>query len=429
MTARDTALKILYEIDKNGAYTGAEIKKRFSNCDISQSDKSLATELVYGVVKNRTRLDYIVSKYSTQKIKKISVWIINILRMGIYQILFLDKIPVSAAVDESVKLAKRYGHQASAGFVNGVLRNVGRNGDVEYPDGKEYYEVFYSHPKWLVDMLFDQYGDDAEKIIKGNCEILKTTVRVNVLKTSTENVAESLNAKGIKTEFTEEKNILKISGYGSISSLDEYKNGLITPQGLSSYKAAKTLDVKENDVVIDMCSAPGGKATAMAEMCGDKSMIYAFDIYSHKIDIINKNCKRLGIKNIYTQLADSSEYMEEFKNKADKVIADVPCSGIGIIRKKPDIKWNKDTNSFDEIIKVQRKILETAHKYLKQGGILVYSTCTLNKDENEKNTLEFADTYGYKVQISKTIFPSGDYDGFYICKMIKEQYLDGKKAD
>ncbi|MBR0277817.1 MAG: 16S rRNA (cytosine(967)-C(5))-methyltransferase RsmB, partial [Clostridia bacterium] len=391
MTARDTALKILYEIDKNGAYTGAEIKKRFSNCDISQSDKSLATELVYGVVKNRTRLDYIVSKYSTQKIKKISVWIINILRMGIYQILFLDKIPVSAAVDESVKLAKRYGHQASAGFVNGVLRNVGRNGDVEYPDGKEYYEVFYSHPKWLVDMLFDQYGDDAEKIIKGNCEILKTTVRVNVLKTSTENVAESLNAKGIKTEFTEEKNILKISGYGSISSLDEYKNGLITPQGLSSYKAAKTLDVKENDVVIDMCSAPGGKATAMAEMCGDKSMIYAFDIYSHKIDIINKNCKRLGIKNIYTQLADSSEYMEEFKNKADKVIADVPCSGIGIIRKKPDIKWNKDTNSFDEIIKVQRKILETAHKYLKQGGILVYSTCTLNKDENEKNTLEFAD--------------------------------------
>ncbi len=420
MTARQLALKVLYEVEVNNAFTGMELKKQLSQSDLSAVDKGFATELVYGVIKNRTRLDYIISRYSKQKLKKISHWILNILRMGVYQIIFLDKIPLSAAVNESVKLAKRYGHQASSGFVNGILRNVGRSGDVEYPKDKEYYEVFYSHPKWLVDMLFEQYGDEAKLIIKNNNTVSDTTVRVNTLKSDSENVANSLMEKGVSVKNTDCKNILKIWNFGDISKLSEYTDGLITPQGLSSYKAAAEVNPQEGEIIFDLCSAPGGKTTALAEMCSDKAEIYAFDLFEHKIRLIENNCKRLGIKNVKATVHDGTVLMEEFVGKTDKILADVPCSGLGIIRKKPDIKWNKETEDFESIINIQKKILENADRYLRPMGTLVYSTCTLNKNENEEIVKPFAEKYGYKIEKLLTILPNDDYDGFFICKMIKE---------
>lgn len=420
MTARQLALKVLYEVEKNGAYPGMELKKQLSESDLSAVDRGFATELVYGVIKNRTRLDYIISKYSKQKLKKISDWIINILRMGVYQIVLLDKIPLSAAVNESVKLAKRYGHQASSGFVNGVLRNVGRSGEPEYPKGREYYEIFYSHPKWLCDMLFEQYGDEAKTIIENNNKVPFTTVRVNVLKTTSKEVTALLEEKGIVVENTDLENILKISGFGDISKLPEYKDGLITPQGLSSYMAAKTAEPKKGEFIMDLCSAPGGKTTAMAELSGDGAEIYAFDLFEHKIGLIENNCKRLGIKSVTAKAQDGTVLMEDFVGKADKILADVPCSGLGIIRKKPDIKWNKETEDFESIINIQKKILENAHKYLKKGGTLVYSTCTVNKNENECLAEEFAKNNNYKTEMIKTILPSEYCDGFFICKMVKE---------
>ncbi len=420
MTARQTAVKALYEIEKNGAYTSSELKKLLSSSDLKPVDKSFATELVYGTVKNKTRLDCIISKYSKQKLKKLSVWILNILRIGVYQMIFLDKIPHSAAVNESVKLAKRYGHPASAGFVNGVLRSVSKNGDVEYPKGNEFYEVYYSHPKWLVDMLFEQYPDDAAKIIENNNAVPPVTVRVNMNRTSLESVEKSLSEKGVKTEKTSEEAILKISGFGDVAALEEYKNGLITPQGLCSYIAAKTLGVREGDFVMDLCAAPGGKTTALAEMCGDKAEIYSFDLYEHKISLIENNCKRLGIKSVHAKASDASELMTEFKNKADKVLADVPCSGLGIIHKKPDIKWNRAERDFASLCNVQEKIFKNAAAYLKIGGIMVYSTCTVNKNENENIAVRLAEENGLKVISSETFLPCKDCDGFYICKLIKE---------
>ena len=420
MTARQLALKVLYEVEKNNAFPGMELKKQLSSSDLTGVDKGFATELVYGIIKNRTRLDFIISKYSKQKLKKISDWIINILRIGVYQIIFLDKVPLSAAVNESVKLAKRYGHQASSGFVNGVLRNVGRNGDVEYPKGREYYEVFYSHPKWLVDMLFDQYGEDAKKIIENNNKVPSTTVRVNILKTTAEDVVKSLSEKGISVENTECENVLKIAGFGDISKLTEYTEGLITPQGLSSYIAASMLNPKKGNVVMDLCSAPGGKTTAMAEISGDGAKIYAFDLFKHKIELINNNCKRLDIKNVTAKAHDGTLLMHEFIGKADKILADVPCSGLGIICKKPDIKWNKETKDFDAIINIQKKILDNAEKYLKKGGTLVYSTCTVNKNENENLIKDFTEKYNFKIINMQTILPDKEHDGFFICKMIKE---------
>ena len=417
MTARQLALKVLYEVEKNGAYPGIELKKQLSASDILPVDKGFATELVYGVLKNRTRLDFIISKYSKQKLKKISDWIINILRMGVYQIIFLDKIPLSAAVNESVKLAKRYGHQASSGFVNGVLRNVGRNGDVEYPKGREYYEIFYSHPKWLVDMLFEQYGEEAKIIIENNNKVPSTTVRVNVLKITAEKLTESLREKGIEVKNTECENILKISSFGDISKLPEYKDGLLTPQGLSSYIAASLVEPEDGDMIFDLCSAPGGKTTAIAEMCDDTAKIYAFDLFEHKIELIKNNCKRLGVKNVTACAQDGTVFMEEFAGKADKILADVPCSGLGIIRKKPDIKWNKETTDFDAIISIQEKILENAEKYLKNDGVLVYSTCTLNKNENECIAKEFANKYNFKIEKMQTFLPDDEHDGFFVCKL------------
>ncbi len=418
MTARELALKVLYEVFKNGAYPGIELKKQLSSSALSSADKGFATELVYGVIKNRTRLDFIISKYSKQKLKKISDWIINILRMGVYQIIFLDKIPLSASVNESVKLAKRYGHQASSGFVNGVLRNVGRNGDVQYPKGREFYEIYYSHPKWLVDMFFDQYGDDAKTIIENNNKVPSTTVRINALKNC--DIENSLNQKGIEVVRTQCENILKISKFGDISKLSEYTEGLITPQGLSSYMAVKHINPQNDDLIMDLCSAPGGKTTAMAEMCNDSAKIYAFDLFEHKTELVKNNCKRLGIQNVTINAQDCTVLMEEFIGRADKILADVPCSGLGIIRKKPDIKWNKDTEDFENIIKIQKKILENADKYLKSGGVLVYSTCTLNKNENENVVMEFAEKFNYKTKTIQTILPDEDFDGFFICKMIKE---------
>lgn len=420
MTARQLALRVLYEVEKNNAFPGMELKKQLSASDLSAVDKGFATELVYGVIKNRTRLDFIISKYSKQKLKKISDWIINILRMGVYQIIFLDKVPLSAAVNESVKLAKRYGHQASSGFVNGVLRNVGRSGDVEYPKGREYYEIFYSHPKWLVDMLFDQYGDEAKKIIENNNKAPATTVRVNALKATEDNVVKSLSETGITVEKTECENIIKITGFGDVSKLPEYTEGLITPQGLSSYMAANAVNPKKGEVIMDLCSAPGGKTTAMAEICGDGAKIYAFDLFEHKIELINNNCKRLGIKGVTAKAHDGTVLLDEFIGKADKILADVPCSGLGIIRKKPDIKWNKETEDFDAIISIQKKILENAGKYLKKGGTLVYSTCTFNKNENENVVKDFTEKYKFKIESMQTILPNEEHDGFFICKLTKE---------
>jgi 16S rRNA (cytosine967-C5)-methyltransferase len=413
--ARETALKALYEVEKNGAYSDKALKNALRGGALAPTDRAFAAELTYGVVRHKSRLDFIIRNYSDQRLKKLSVWILNILRMGVYQMIFLDKIPHSAAVNEGVNLAKRYGHEASARFVNAVLRAVSRGGDVKCPS----LNIYYSHPDWLVDLIDAQYPLECKKILAANNEIPAVTVRVNTLKTTSGALCDALTKKGI--EVTPRGELLEIAKFGDIAALEEYKNGLFTPQDKGAYLAAAAVDPRPGELILDVCAAPGGKATQIAEMSGDKAKILAFDLHAHKIDLINKNARRLGINGITAICRDAAQPDPQYIAAADKVLADVPCSGLGVIRKKPDIKWRKTPGDLKEIIALQSAVLDSSARYLKPGGILVYATCTINKDENGGVVERFLQTARFEKLKETQLLPHTDgCDGFYICKLRKK---------
>ena len=416
---REAALLALYEIEYGGAYSNMAVKDALKKLDDNR-DKGLVTQLVYGVVRRKLTLDYIISKYSKVKIKKLSKYVLLILRMGVYQLYFTDKIPESAAVNESVKLAKKYSGKSS-GFVNGILHSVIRGKDaLEYPKDKmENLSVKYSFPEEMVELLWDT-GFCEELLQSLNCEP-ETTVRVNALK------KEELETPMETSPIYEGARILK--GTDGAENPD-YQKGRIIPQDIGAMMASIALSPRSGDTVIDMCAAPGGKTTHLAELMENKGKVYAFDIHPHKIEIIKKNAERMGVSIIDARLGDGCQLQEAFLEKADKVLCDVPCSGLGIIRRKPDIKWNKD--DIEELPQIQYKILKNASKYLKVGGELVYSTCTIIKRENEDVINRFLkENENFELSEIKlqgklqrenkgyiTLYPNIDgTDGFFISKI------------
>lgn len=437
---RQIALTILYDIEYNGAYSNMALKDKLSyNKELNKLDKAFITTLVYGVIRRKNTLDYVIGKYSKIKLKKISKYLIIILRMGIYQIMFMDKVPDSAAVNESVKLAKRYGHSASSGFVNGMLHSVIRGRDtLKYPENEmEFLAVKYSFPQWLVEKLISQLGKEfAEDFMKASNIEPKTTLRVNTLKTSLDELItklQDINVTVSKSDLYE--NALYVSGF-DIGGSSLYKDGLFIAQDISAMLTSIVLNPKNGDYVIDMCAAPGGKTTHIAQLMKNKGKITAFELHSHKVDIIQKNAQRMGIDIIEAVCKDSCEFDGEYEGIADKVLVDVPCSGLGIIRRKPDIKWNKQDDS--DLPDIQYKILENAGKYVKIGGELVYSTCTIDINENENIIDKFLENNENfeRIDISDllpmaidkqnakngyvTLYPNiNDVDGFFICKLKK----------
>ena len=430
--ARETALLTLYKIEYEGAYSNIELKKTLSAAKLSQSDAGLVTVLVYGILQRDITLEYVIEQYSSIKIKKISKYILIILKIGLYQILYMDKIPESAAVDECVKLAKKYGFKSS-GFVNGVLRSFLRNEKkISFPTDKiEKAAAENSFPKMLVEEWINRFGYDfACELMKSLNEIAPMCVRVNLLKTDKEKMLAQLeNAEAGKIS----PSAIYTKGF-DVGTSSEYKEGLIMPQDEAAMLACEILAPKKGDVVIDLCAAPGGKTTYIAQLMENKGKILAFDIHEHKIQLITENAKRLGIDIISAYEGDSSEYNENYRECADCVLADVPCSGLGIIRKKPEIK--KRYQKSEELYEIQYKILENAAKYLKIGGSLVYSTCTIETEENEKiiskflkehNEFETVDISSYfkneKASAKKgyvTLYPNADgTDGFFIAKLEK----------
>ena len=382
---RKIAMQILYEIEVKGAYSNIALNNALKqNKDLKSVDKALITRIVYGVISQKLALEEIIKKYSKIRLKKISTYILIILKIGIYQIKYMDKIPDSAAVNECVKLAKRYGHGASAGFVNGLLRSVIRDGgEIENNN----LAIKYSFPEEIAKKWCNDLGEEfTHKLMESLNEVAQTYVRINSLKTSKKAVLERYK------EFEESKiynNSLIFKGT-DITSSDAYKKGYIYPQDISASLASVVLNPQKGEKVLDLCSAPGGKTTHIAELMGNIGEVVACDIHAHKIDLIEKNCQRLGIDIVNTACYDSTVFNKRFENCFNKVLCDVPCSGWGIIRKKPEIKWNND--KIEDIIKISREILTNASKYVKIGGELVFSTCTLNKDENEEQLKSFLET-------------------------------------
>lgn len=410
---REIALKAIYDIEFNGAYSNMTLKKYLDGAE--ERDKPFITALVYGTVDRKITLDYVIGKLSKVKLKKISKYILIILRMGIYQLKYMDKIPDSAAVNESVKLARRYGHSASAGYVNGVLRNAAKI-TVEYPKDKtEYLSVKYSFPIWLCEKWTADFGYGfTEKLLISFGESAPLTLRPNILKTTAEELTGKLIKNGVTAKIQDEA--VLCTGF-DVSHDILYKEGFYTVQDIAAQTAAKILEPHRGDTVIDMCAAPGGKTTHMAELMNNEGKIYAFDVYEHKTELIKKNAKRLGITIISALISDGKELKHKLEGTADKVLCDVPCSGLGIIRRKPEIKWNRENT--EELPQIQRTILNNGAKYLKSGGEIVYSTCTIENEENGAVTGAFLeDNKDFEKVYEKTFYPHIDNtDGFYICKM------------
>lgn len=382
--ARNTALNVLIEYDKLGVFPNLSLKKHLREIK-STKDKNFICALVYGVIEKRFLLDYYISKFSSVKIKKINVVVINILRLGLYQIMFLST-PSSAACNTSVELAKKNGQYKSSGFVNAVLRKLSQNYlDIEAPKD---LSIKYSIEKNIVDNLIYSLGiDGAEAFLQHTYDNKSMYISVNSLKISDEELIELFSKKDISCEKTGYKGLIKITSSFDIENSYEYKNGLFHVISLPSFVAAKVINPSKDEKILDMCSAPGGKLFTMAYMCNDSAFIKAFDMHEHKISNLIDSCKRLSIKNVQPNLKNCCEYDESLFEFADKILCDVPCSGLGMIFKKPDIKYN--AIDFNDLEHIQYKILANASRYLIKGGRLVYSTCTVNADENEKLINEF----------------------------------------
>lgn len=377
--ARQTAYEILNKIQRDNSYSNLLIDYAFEKSDIAEKDKAFVSALVYGVLERMITLDYELSHYLKQPLKKLKPQVLTILRLGAYQLLFLDKVPASAAINESVKLTKNNGASFASGLVNAVLRKVNTNGLTETED----LSVRYSAPKWLCDLWCESYGiENALSLLESSFGSVETTLRVNTLKTSADELIAALAQEGITAKKSEIIfDALTVENAGALHKTKAYFNGLFHVQDIASQLCCSALEVKENETVLDICSAPGGKSFTLAQIMKNTGELYSFDVYDHRLKLIYDGAKRLGITNIETIQNDGSVYNSSVPF-ADKILCDVPCAGLGVIRKKPEIRYKK-CDEVDKLPDLQYSILCVSAQYLKNGGTLVYSTCSLNPDENE----------------------------------------------
>lgn len=429
--ARETALKVLYQIDAEAGYSNLVLDEYLNKYreKLNNKDVNLISAIVYGTVTWRLTIDCIIQKYSKIKLKKMSKWVLNILRIGAYQILFLDKIPKSAAVNESVNLSKKYTFK-SASLVNAILRKITKDDYYELSKIEEPVERIsrkYSMPEWLVEEFLKEYTiETVEEICENSNKKPKTTIRINQLKISKEDFLKKLEEKNIEYEQTGITNFIHVKNVKNIGELDLFKKGFFTVQDLGAGKISIVLNPAQGDVILDACSAPGGKTTHLAEIMKNTGKIVACDIHEHRIKLVEENAKRLGITNIKTKIKNATQIEENYIEKFDKVLIDVPCLGFGVMKRKPDIKWQRKREDIEEITKIQFEILDKCSKYLKIGGKIVYSTCSILEAENENviekwlkkvDIEEDQKCKKYKIISTTKILPDEENDGFFICKI------------
>ncbi len=434
--ARETALAVLMACRQNGAWVDGALKAALKKNALDSRDAAFASRIAYGVMQNRLWLDHRLGRNLKQRPEKLDPLLLDILRIGAYQLLKMDKVPASAAINEAVEMAKRHRFSWASGLVNAVLRNVARQKEERdsFSDDLTALSVTTSHPKALTKRMVELLGrEEAERFLLSNNESVPTTVQVNTLKTSAAELKAALEAEGVGVlAHPYLENCFELSSTGNLETLESFRAGLFTVQDAAAKLAVLAASPKAGDRVIDTCAAPGGKSIAMAMAMGNKGSIFSCDVEEHKLTLIEKNAERLGISIIQTRYADACVKDNDLTERFDLVFCDVPCSGLGIIRKKPDIRY-KDLAGIAALPQIQSDILETASSYVRPGGTLIYSTCTVLPEENEKVTDAFLarhKDFHYEpftlpapigtVEGHITLWPQRHgTDGFYICRMTR----------
>lgn len=433
VTARNTALKALCRIEEEDAFSNIAIDRELSASGLDIRDRAFASRLFYGVLERKITLDHCIEKYSKLPMGKISADVLNILRLGIYQLLFLKSVPDNAAVNESVKLVSEVRKTSAKGFVNAILRSFLRDGKkIALPSAAnecKYLSVKYSCPAPLIKKWIGEYGrENTQEILKASLKTPPVFIRVNTQKTDVKTLAGKFFEKGVKVlKSTDCDNCLVISNSGGIENLPEYKNGLFYVQDLASQLLCGLIAPKPGETVLDMCAAPGGKTFTLAQLMNNSGAVHAFDIHPNRVKLIADGAKRLGLSCVKAAVNNAAAANEMIPS-ADKVLCDVPCSGFGVIRRKPEIKY-KSIDSFETLYKIQADILNASAKYVKPGGRLIYSTCTLSRRENElaaemflKNNPDFSpcEIIGYN-DYKHTFLPvEFNSDGFFTAMFIKK---------
>lgn len=442
--SRELVLGILMEVTRQEEYSHIAIRNVLEKYQyLEKQDRAFITRVAQGTLEWMIHLDYIINQFSSVKVNKMKPVIRNILRMSVYQLKFMDHVPDSAVCNEAVKLAQRKGFYNLKGFVNGVLRNIARNlSQVEYPpveDATAYLSVMYSMPEWIVDEWVQCYGRQVtEGMLKSFLEKKPLSVRVNLRKTTPEKLRESLEARGIRvSEAPYVDNALRIENYDYLAAIPEFREGLFQVQDISSMLVAQIAAPKPGDICIDTCAAPGGKSLHLAELLDGSGHVEARDLTEYKAELIRDNIRRMGAENVEAVVQDACIRHEASVEAADVVLADLPCSGLGVLGKKSDLKYRMTKAQQQELAGLQRQILGNVQSYVKPGGTLVYSTCTVNRGENEDNVKWFLEHYPFEaVSLDEQLCPElrspasaqgymqllpgqQDCDGFFIAKFRK----------
>lgn len=400
---RELALGVLLEVSGETEYSHIALRNVLDKYQyLEKQERAFLTRLVEGTLERRIELDYIIDQFSSVKVKKQKPVIREILRMSVYQLRYMDSVPDSAVCNEAVKLAQKKGFRQLKGFVNGVLRNIARNlSEVKLPPEKEpvrYLSVRYSMPEWLVKEWLALYGrEQTEVMLAAFYQKEPLTIRVNRNRISPEELKTRLEARKIQVrEAPYIGGALQIEGFDYLGGLPEFQEGLFQVQDVSSMLAVEIAGVKAGDRCIDVCAAPGGKSLYLAEKAGAEGHVDARDLTDYKAELIRENAQRLGAANVTVSVKDACVLDETSKEKADVLLADLPCSGLGVLSKKTDIKYRMNREQQKELQELQRKILGTVEAYVKPGGTLVYSTCTINQGENEENVRWFLAHFPYE---------------------------------
>ena len=390
-TAREAAALALFAMQEDGAWSDGALHQQLAAASLSGRDAALASRLVYGTVQNELLLDWYLRQFSSVRLKKIAPRVRTCLRMGLYQLVLMDKVPAHAAVDETVALVRRFGRvdNRAVSFANAVLRHAADSAAsdslpvLDCPDKESYYALRYSHPEWLVRLWSTQFGQKlAGALCAADNADTPVSVRVNLMKTTPEAARAALESAGLTVQAHPSFEDILLCAGGDVAATAAFQAGEVTVQDAASALAAAVADPKPGDTVLDCCAAPGGKSFAMAGRMQGRGSVTACDIYEHKLARIREGAARLGLANIRTALQDASAPRDEWVGTADVVLCDVPCSGLGIIRKKPEIRY-KDPAELENLPALQAKILQNCAQYVKPGGTLVYSTCTILQRENE----------------------------------------------